>query len=121
MGGHTQGGTSNNGLSGGHITTYGEIRFDGTKVILTNDSGDFSVKLADGPSTFILNFDRNISRSVFSLTQFYDYAGDNPYLSLQGARQGPHELAVVIREDDRAALSGIGFWIMAVHLTVSAE
>jgi hypothetical protein len=102
---------------GAHIVTYGEVKFDGTTPTVVNDSGDFTVEFNSGQHRFTLKFERDISRTVISLTPFFQYVGDSPYLSIHAARQGPKELGVVISSDNAAfSREGCGFWIMMMYL-----
>jgi len=103
---------------GGHTGSYGEIRFDGTAPTITNDSGDFKVTFNAAQETFMLEFERDISKTVVSLTPFFEYVGDQPYLSIHAARQGdPRKLGVAIsRADSPFSKAGCGFWVKVMYL-----
>lgn len=107
---------------GGHIRTYGEVHFDGTTPSIRNDSGDFTVEYMETQEWFKLKFERDVSKTVISLTPFFSYVGDNPYLSIHAARESANELGVQISDAGRPfARSGCGFWITMIYLSHCAE
>ncbi len=103
---------------GGHTGSFGEVRFDGTTPTITNDSGDFTVTYNATQETFMLEFKRDISKTVVSLTPFFEYVGDQPYLSIHAARQDdPRQLGVAISRADRPfSKPGCGFWVKVMYL-----
>lgn len=107
---------------GGHIVTFCEVHFDGSNATIINDSGDFTVEYYDVQKKFTLRFERDITKTAISLTPFYTYVGDDPYLSVHAARQGSKELGVVLSDGGSAfAREGCGFWIMVVYLKCIPE
>lgn len=103
--------------TGGHIRTFGEVILEEKSVKVINDSDDFTVEFNDHQMRFTLTFEHKISRAVFSLTPFYEYVGDNPYLSIHAARQGTHELGVALSDGGSPfAKPGCGFWLMVTYL-----
>ena len=97
------------------MSFFGEIMLKNGKLIVTNDSGGFQVEFIENQFVFELTFNRDISKSVVSVTPIYDYAGDDPYLTSHCARVGQNKLRVSVTASNNNKFVGGGFFFI-IHV-----
>lgn len=105
------------------IQSFGELTFNGQTVLVENDSGDFTASLNTAANVFELQFDKDMSKSIFVACAKDPYADAEPYTVVSAEREPPRRFRVATLKNGRNPefIRGFGFWFIATRVKVCQD